>query len=162
MLNDDVTDRMGVYKRLADVPDDRRFKKWAGSYEGRDVWAEFVDKEYRAPTYRELLERAGRYWKEFMEPRGRHHALGRPDDVETYMTEQRDLRADKTTFDAYWRPLNMFYTWLMWHADHQHAYQPVWMAVNEYPNGATAYMWRQQRREVEKVNDRRIRDPEGD
>lgn len=53
----DPADRMGVYKRLTDVPARYRLSQFAGEYDGRDVWEEFLT-EYlfdrlkigRAPT----------------------------------------------------------------------------------------------------------------
>lgn len=42
---------MGVYKRLADMPEPSRLSTFEGGYEGRDVWAAYSEEyEYTKGT----------------------------------------------------------------------------------------------------------------
>lgn len=149
MKTDDPRDRMGVYKRLEDVPDERRFRRFASSYEGRDVWAEFsqphdIHRAQNWDSYSTKLERAGGRWKDHMEERGRHHALATPDDIVTFTEGLLDELAIATVY-KHWVQVEKLYKWLLYHADHPHVYQPVWMAVIEDADGATGRLWNHNR-----------------
>lgn len=129
----DPLDRMGVYKQLADVPDRHRLSQHAAAYADRDVWREYLSAElvprYDTARFRENARRAGRYWREHMANRGRHPALARPADVETWMTTLTDRMTLQTAYNDYWVRLEGFYSWLQFHTDHPHTYQPVLMAA---------------------------------
>jgi len=138
-------DRMGVYKRIEQVPDERRLNSFAGSYKDRDMWAEFldVDRPHRYQNwdhYKTKLERAGRRWKDHMDEQGRHHALAQPDDVEAWSQSLLDELTEGTAY-RHWCQVEKFYTWLQYHIDHPHTYQPVWMAVAEHDDGAAGRLW---------------------
>lgn len=101
----DPTDRLGVYKRLSDVPDRYRLSNHAAAYEGRDVWHEFcTEYEYAQADdnrYEEEVDRAGDRWQGFTAERGRHHALATPDDVEAWCVDLLSNRSTRRTYD-YW------------------------------------------------------------
>lgn len=146
----DPMDRMGVYKRLSDVPDRYRLHHHAAAYDGRDVWAEFLT-EYMFPRYdsdrfKEDAQRAGRYWKEHMADCGRHHALATPADVEVWMAHLTEHLQLKTAYNSYWVRVERFYWWLQWHTEHPHAYHPVLMAANEGESAGTVWEEKMARR----------------
>ncbi len=144
----DPTDRLGVYKRLSEVPDRYLLSNYAAAYDGRDVWHEFcAEYEYAQADhdrYVEEVDRAGDRWREFMTHRGRHHALATPDDVEAWCA---DLLASKSTRRAYdyWLRINRFYDWLQWHTDHPHRYNPALMAAVEGDATGEVWVWKAER-----------------
>ena len=125
--------RLGVYKRLADVPDRRRLSSFASMYGGRDVWQEFVEKsEAKVGTserFVENIERVERSWKQHMDGCGHHHALATPTDVDMWCADLLDGRAIATVRDNYWLRVERFYRWLLWHTGHPHRYSPALMAA---------------------------------
>ena len=139
----DPMDRMGVYKRLDEVPDHRRLQQHAEAYADRDVWTtfltEYLFERFDSDRFKEDARRAGRYWKEHMAERGRHHALATPADVETWMAALTDRMKLKTAYNQYWVRIERFYWWLQRHTDHPHSYQPVLMAAAE--GGAAGDIW---------------------
>lgn len=139
-LSTDVRDRMGIYKSLSEVPDKYRLHHEAAAYDGRDVWAAFeADKteDFDAKATRDRYEKAGRYLRSFMDGESRHHALADPEHIEAFLTALRDgevgrhshTRKLQTVYFEYYQPVEQFYTWLQWHADHPHVYHPVLMAA---------------------------------
>lgn len=141
-LSNEARDRMGVYKRISDVPDRYRLGNHEAAYEGRDVWAEYFEaktEKFDTKSTRNRYEKAGRYFKTFMSEVGRHHALATPEQIEGFLVALRDgevgrqshSRKLQTVYFEYFQPVEEFYTWLEWHADHPHVYHPVLMAVVE-------------------------------
>lgn len=131
----DPSDRLGVYKRLDDVPARYRLGNYDAEFRGRDTWGEFFESraadvggdlsESQAWKY----ERCGRVWKAFMDDEGRPHALADPDHIEAFVS---DLAADLTTsstYETYFGPLTVFYGWLWTHTEYPHVYSPVLMAA---------------------------------
>jgi hypothetical protein len=144
-LSADPNDRMGVFKQLSDVPDRYRLHQHATAFQDRDVWDEYTTEGYW-PQYpdpseqlRESVERAGRYWKEHMESRGRHHALATPEDVESWTEQLLDRVTVETAYSEYWNRIEGLYTWLQTRTDYPHVYHPVWMAVANYPHSKTVW-----------------------
>lgn len=141
-LSNDPRDRMGVYKRISDVPDRYRLRNHEAAYEGRDVWSDYVEvktETFDTEATRDRYEKAGRYFENFMSEVGRHHALATPEHVEEFLVGLRDgdvgrhshSRKVQTVYFEYFQPIEEFYTWLEWHTDHPHVYHPVLMAVVE-------------------------------
>jgi len=123
---------MGVYKRLEQVPDEFRLRRYCDRYRENDVWQAFERAKrdaFDSESFRDTFRKAGRTWKEHMERRGRHHALGTPRDVETWCATLTQDRTLETVYKEYWVRLEAFYSWLQWHTDHPHVYQPVLMAA---------------------------------
>jgi hypothetical protein len=141
-------DRLGVYKRLSDVPDSRRLYQYASAYDGRDTWSEYRATVELSDRMSEEWGRFSRRWKEHTEDRGRHHALGTPDDVETWSASLLD-RVSVDRAYQHWNVLEGFYNWLLWHTDHPHTYNPFHMAALE-PESNTHRIWN---RKMEKRND---------
>ncbi|MHB9285665.1 hypothetical protein ACKVMT_01330 [Halobacteriales archaeon Cl-PHB] len=134
-LSADPHDRMGVYKRLADVPARHRLDRYADDYAGRDVWGEYA-RTYIPETYPDAsadfhatLTNAGSRWQAHMADRGRHHALARPTDVAAWCDALLERVTVETAYGQYWVRLEEFYGWLQTHADHPHRYHPALMAV---------------------------------
>lgn len=142
-LSTDPTDRMGVYKHLDDVPADHRFERYADRHDGSDVWSTFLEEQlfdvYETERSREKARRAGRRWKAHVQERGRHHALARPVDVETWCRQLCDTATLATVYNNYWVCLERFYTWLQTHADHPHRYHPVLMAAATHDTAADVW-----------------------
>ena len=144
-LSPNPKDRMGVFKSLDGVPDRYRLGNYSNTFEGCDVWQEYLD-EYLFLVYPDATDyfyetavRAGRRWKEQMDERGRHHALARPEDVGVYFEGLLDELAINTVYNQYWIRLEDFYSWLQTHTDYPHIYHPVLMAVIQ--NDAAREIW---------------------
>jgi len=141
--------RAGIYKSIADVPAERRLRNYATRYDGSDTWTEWIDAE-RADLKRAKKdsERAGRRWKTHLTERGsgRHHALGTPDDVESWIQHLREHggRNDGMTWQnvvkCYVNHLWAFYRWLCWHTEHPHVYDPTLIAASE-PDSYARKAW---------------------
>ena len=135
--------RMGVYKRLSDVPDRYRLDHYAAAYEGRDAWVEFVEAKLaendHTDRYERDIHRAGRRWKEHMAARSRHHALAIPEDVDEWCIHLLDTYAIRYAVERHWNYLEQFYRLLLWDTDHPHVYSPVLMAAAEYD--AASELW---------------------
>ena len=144
-LSTDPEARMGIYKRLHEVPDRYRLEQYASSYRNRDVWAEWLtarqNEDGELSTYlQRRLDITERSWKEHMKSRGRHHALAGPDDVETWVEAFVDGTWQlRTIYEGYWVHVAQFYHWLRFHTDHPHAYDPVLMAAAD--SGASSRVW---------------------
>lgn len=139
---------MGVYKELADVPDRYRLTQFSAAFDGRDVWQEYYDQKLSNELSSDSSERRYRLtsesWNEHMDEQGRHHALAKPADVDSWVEVLLDEYTIKTATGNYWRKLNGFYEWLMWHPEYPHVYNPVWMAAAK--DGATRKVWNEQMR----------------
>ena len=136
-----ATDRMGVYKRLDDVPDRYQLQTFASAYDGRDVWNEFLTNHlYQDDDIPDAKRRFGRRWKEHMSEQGRHHALATSEDVETYSVSLLDQYSVYTAAE-YWTNIERFYGWLQEHTEHPHLYHPFLMAADEYE--ASGQIWDQ-------------------
>lgn len=137
----DPLDRIGVYKTLDQVPDHSRLSNYARAYQGRDVWAEYIDAELPNPAERvqyeiKLVEES---WKDHMAQRGRHHALARPGDVDSWFAELTDRMQAKRAYNPYWVRLEGFYAYLMWHTEFPHVYHPPRMAAGQ--SSVTRAVW---------------------
>lgn len=130
------SDRMGVYKRLDDVPDRYRLANYNSQFSGEDTWGEFVDSRDReaggqlSDSQAWTYDRCGRVWEDYMDEQGRHHALADPEHVEAFVA---DLDADltlSTTYETYFGPLTVFYGWLWHHTDFPHVYSPILIAAD--------------------------------
>ncbi|QGA83706.1 hypothetical protein [Halomicrobium sp. LC1Hm] len=139
----DPADRLGVYKRLSDVPSRYRLHHHAEAYESRDTWQEFCEEyEYKQGShdgYEAEVDRAGSDWKNHMATSDRHHALATPEDVEAWCANLLADKSERRTYD-YWLRVNRFYDWLQWHSEHPHVYNPVLMAA--VVGDATKRVWR--------------------
>jgi hypothetical protein len=141
-------DRLGVFKELSDVPDGRRLYHLAPAYEGRDTWGDYRATVELSDRMSVEWDRFARRWKEHMDERGRHHALARPDDVETWSAELVGRFSVDRAYQ-HWNVIEGFYDWLLWHTEHQHAYNPFHMAVVD-PEGSARQIWN---RKLEKANE---------
>lgn len=139
--SEDPLGRVGVYKTLDAVPDHSRLSIHASSYNGRDVWAEYVDAELSdaADTVQYETGLVETAWKDHMAQRGRHHALARPADVESLFSELLERMQAKRAYNPYWVRLEEFYDYLMWHTEHPHTYHPPRMAAGQ--GGAAREVW---------------------
>jgi hypothetical protein len=135
-LSEYPKDRLGVYKRLEEVPSRYRLNQHAAAYRDKDVWETFLEDhlfpQYSSDRYRQDTCRAGQLWKEHMADRGRHHALATPADVDQWCKSLLDRRNVRTVYNHYWVRLERFYSWLLARTDHPHVYQPFLMAAVEY------------------------------
>jgi hypothetical protein len=156
----DPSDRMGIYKTLSEVPARYRLHHHADAYAGRDVWQEFCEEyEYAKgdhERYKEEVNRAGDCWREFMDDRGRHHALTTPDYAEGWLV---DLRREGSTslrrLHDYWLRVNRFYNWLKWHTEHPHVYNPLLMAAAD--GGLTGEVWEWKAEQTREARERHRR-----
>lgn len=134
---------MGVYKRLADVPESHRLEQYADDYTGADTYEQFlteqvfpqIDSERTKQKYR----LAGRRWHNHVHEQGRHHALSRPQDVDAWMESLLNSVTLDTVYNIYWVKLERFYRWLQRHPDHPHVYHPVLMAAANHDHAAIVW-----------------------
>ncbi len=140
-------DRLGVFKRLSDVPDSRRFHQYASVYESRDTWGDYRATVDLSDRMNEEWERFARRWKDHMDTQGRNHALAQPGDVEAWSETLLDeFRVDRAY--QHWNVIEGFYSWLMWHTDHPHSYNPFHIAADVEESNAHR-IWT---RKMEKAN----------
>lgn len=144
----DPEKRLGVYKRLSDVPGRYRLHHHADRYAGEDTWQVFCEEyEYQQGSharYEEEVDRAGNDWKAHMESRERHHALATPEDVEAWAVALLANGSECRAHD-YWLRVNRFYDWLQWNTKHPHRYNPVLMAAVD--REAARQIWRYKARQ---------------
>lgn len=136
------TPRLGIYKHIDDVPESLRLATYEERYEGADVWTEWKARAVATHTsqrYSAHLDRTERSWKAHMDDRGRHLALARPLDVETWAETILDRCQPLSAYQIYFTKLEGFYEWLTFHRDHAHCYNPVLMAAANHD--ATATIW---------------------
>jgi hypothetical protein len=132
----DPRDRLGVFKRYADVPAEYRLDQHEAEYADRDVWEEFVESrrfEHDSTHYWNTFEKTGKSWRTHTATRGRHHALAHPRDVESWYVSLVETRTLGTVHSEYAYRLIEFYDWLQWHAHHPHTYHPPLQAALTYP-----------------------------
>lgn len=138
--------QLGVFKRLADVPGRYRLSNHQATFEGRDVWAEFLAADdrraYVRTTDQQAIDRVRREWTEFMADRPRHYALATPADVNEWVKSSLDRRALATTQHPYWAYIEGLYTWLQERTDYPHLYHPVRMAAVEYDEARQVWDYR--------------------
>jgi integrase/recombinase XerD len=141
----DPAERLGVFKRFADVPAHHRHDLDPTVYEGRDVWAEYdaatgglsSESERQRKEYDRVLES----WTGFMADRGRHPLLAHPSDVEAWCASLLERMGVSRAYSPYWTTVEKVYGWLVWHRHHPHVYHVFWMAAAEYPDGAAREVW---------------------
>lgn len=132
MVSDDVTDRLGVFKTLAEVPEEYRLCRHDRLFAGRDAYAAWETENIDAEWALKESGRVERRWKSHMEARGRHHALATPADVEAFLADLADDVQIERVYTPYWLFLKRFYHWMAWHTDYPHRYNPVLMACVEH------------------------------
>jgi len=145
-ISPDAKNRLGVYKKIEDVPERYRFSQYEDAYAGRDVWSEFVSyktKTYDSKSYIERVTRAGKSWKEFMQIQQRKHALATPEQIEMWTAGVLSDCKTRTAYEHYWVYVEHFYDWLVNHTDHPHVYNPVHMAAADESNQASQTIWEQ-------------------
>lgn len=139
MVSDDITDRLGIFKTLEEVPPEYRLRRHEQLFAGRDAYAAWQAENINAEWARKESGRVERRWKTHMDARSRHHALATPTDVETFLTElANDVKIDRL-YSPYWLYLKRFYHWMAWHTDYPHRYNPVLMACVEHPTSETIW-----------------------
>lgn len=139
----DPMDRMGVFKHLDEVPDKRRLRRFSDQYEGDDTYERFLTnylfERYDSDRTKEKYRLAGRRWRSHIEARGRHHALARPIDVETWIADLLEQVSLNTVYNIYWVKIERFYQWLQRHPEHPHAYHPGLMAAANFEHAGIVW-----------------------
>ncbi|QLH79830.1 hypothetical protein HZS55_22145 [Halosimplex rubrum] len=144
------TARLGIYKQLDAVPESLRLGSYADRYDGTDIWSTWADQATATHTsqrYTTHVDRTARTWKQHMADRGRHHALARPLDIETWAETILDRCQPLSAYQIYFTKLEAFYEWLRYHPDHVHCYNPVLMAAAQHDAVATIWAAKIARRE---------------
>jgi len=144
---------MGVYKRLDNVPNGRRLERFHERYDGTDTYetflTEYLFEKYDSERTKEEYRLAGRRWKSHIDARGRHHALARPVDVNTWASSLLEQISLNTAYNTYWAKIEQFYWWLQRHPDHPHSYHPVLMAAANLHHGGRIWEKKIERRDTE-------------
>lgn len=128
--------RLGVFKSYDDIPGRWRLDGRAGTYDGRDVWAEYEAAEGLNPE-NPNRKAAKNKWDRIAADRGEHPALATPETVEIFAGELIELSVP--TIRGQFPVIHRFYEWLRWDDNHPHTYNPVLLAACNYPN--TADVW---------------------
>jgi hypothetical protein len=154
----DPNGRLGIYKRLADVPDRRRLYRFADRYDGEDTWGEWcADRGFMQLAHRTQrdIERSERRWKEYVcdHSDAPHHALARPEHVEGYFAWLRtqgrgDGMGTLTIRRVYATRIQSFYHWLMTDVRHPHTYSPIMQAFADPSNENARAVWRNKMQEA--------------
>lgn len=134
--------RMGVYKCLEDVPDRYRLENYKAEYRKQCPWEAYLE-DYVTPPRdsvrkQEQADRSFKKWSDHMEGRKGHYALASPDDAEAWaysLIGEYSIGYASTN----WEQIERFYSWLMWHPDHPHRYQPFLMAAAR--EGTASEIW---------------------
>lgn len=134
--------RMGVYKSLDDVPERYRLTNYETEYQNKNPWERYLE-EYISPPRnserkQEQADRSFKKWSDHMQARDVHYALASPDDVEAWayaLTGEYSLRYSVTN----WEQIRRFYSWMLWHTDYPHRYNPFLMAATR--EGAASEIW---------------------
>lgn len=138
----DVESRMGVFKRLDDVSPRYRLENFATQFEGEETFETWATENVNAGWRRDEVNLVKRRWIDHMDDRGRHHALATPEDVEYFFEGLLDEMTLRRVHRPYWVELDRFYSWLAWHADYRHAYNPVRMAAAEYSSAGRVWEYK--------------------
>lgn len=152
----DALAHLGVFKRIEEVPARYRLQNYTESLNASDLWEAFVKEHgdsWGDHTRRNVYGKAWREWMNFCDERGVHSALPNPADVEEHIAIQREeVNTGQTVYTNRYRPLYRFFTWLTFHPEWPHKYNPALMAVVH--NGAVAHVWqwRMNDRKYDKYN----------
>ena len=139
--------RAGLYQMLEQVPDHFRLRVYAGEFEHRDIWHEYLNAQSWIegdPSFRrrQQLDREELRWKSFIDSRERHHALCTPTDAERYAQELTEAyNLNQQTASDYWSAVERFYRWMFHHAEYPHRYHPFVMAAARY--NMSNKLWRE-------------------
>lgn len=143
----DPRKRMGVYKTLEDVPENRRL----GTYRGTNLDGDTID-EWRSARYEDpsdlTVRRISTFkdrWQEHMEERGKNAAAADPEDVDAFCEALLDRVTMDTAYQSYWTYLEHYYKWMMWNIEYPHRYSPVLMAAAEYPSAGKLWKYKVER-----------------
>lgn len=137
-------DRLGIYKSVADVPSDRRFVTVAGEQTHIDYWSEFMndraeESDGLSDSRLRSYSRCERSWKEYMQSESRHYAFADPKHVEEWCESMLASRTMGTVYNDYFSVLFLFYSFLWYHAETRHSYNPVLMAAAK--EGSARELW---------------------
>ncbi len=124
-----------MYQSLNQVPDHLRLEVYEYQFEERDCWTEYLTAQSHAGTElpvkrQQYLGRAENRWKEFIQGRGKHHALCSPEDAESYakhLLNHFPISVD--TAARYWIEIERFYRWMFQHTEYPHRYHPFVMSA---------------------------------
>jgi len=136
---------LGVYKRIEDVADRHLFERFRGEVDADETWAEFTVEtgvvDYSEHTQKYKYEKARRVWWDYCAEQGVHPALADPIDFEKHFSEQmEEMSTYQSGHDLRFRPLYLWYRWMLWHPEYPQRYNPMLMAV--LFEGTTAELWR--------------------
>jgi hypothetical protein len=129
---------MGVpsaYSSFDQVPRNKRFDNYEDQFEGRDVWAEYVNKQFSeeiGTPHKRKIQLVERSWKQFCDEKGCHHALATPTVIYEWCEELLEDRKPSTVSSGYLTVVNKFYRYLMWNVDYPQIYNPVQFAAREF------------------------------
>jgi hypothetical protein len=122
-----------VYNRAEVVSDLAHLPNFMIDADAEEAWNAFDAAELEGKSYQTRCYKHGkafREWRAWCDDHGAHPALADPEDIEAHLTEQA-AEMDKlaTVYTNRFRPLFLWYRWMMCHADFPHRYNPTLMAV---------------------------------
>jgi len=144
LVEQDALAFLGVFKCIEDVPDRYHLANFAADMDAETAWdafdaAELEGKSYQTRRYK--YGKAWREWRSYCEACDIHPALPDPQDIEIHLTEQREEMDELgTVYTNRFRPLYLWFRWMLFHPTYPHRYNPTLMAVLL---GGTVYdVWR--------------------
>lgn len=141
----DALASLGVYKHVEDVPTRHSFGRFYNEVAADEAWEEFKQEwgvvDYSENTQKYTYEKSRSEWRDFCADHGVHPALADPSDFEKHFSEQmEDMSTYKSGHDLRFRPLYLWYRWMVWHPEYPQRYNPMLMAV--LFEGTVARLWR--------------------
>lgn len=122
-----------MYKSFDEIPVEYRLESFSAGFQDRDVWSEWDDVHSDSEWKRAESRRVKSRWNAHVEGVGRHYALARPYDVESFVAGLLEEIQLERAYKPYWLFLKRIYHWLMWNTEYPHRYNPVLMASANYP-----------------------------
>lgn len=124
---------LGVYETIEDMPEMYHPNTYESVFADRDVIGEYIEgpiaEREMTDARRTHKQNTLRKWEGFMDDRGRHPALALPQDVEAWLSQWAEDRAESSVQRYYFDPIHLMYTWMFESHEFPHVYHPVRMAA---------------------------------
>lgn len=136
----------GALQHFETIPPRYQLETYASQYCDENVWEQYVHEvaleEHDSERMRRALRLAGESWLEHIHDRGRHHALAKPTDANSWCKQLAEEKARRTCYDYYFIRIYDFYDYLKFSSQHPHLYNPLLLAAVRYDSARHIWMHR--------------------